>query len=125
MYRLYFPGILVGPYLEFATYMSLITGSLFDVTSSGSPEPRRPIPIGRKRIAYRKMLFALGYLGIYMGLSPQISFQTSVTDWFLEQSLPSRFVRSESDHAPSSYSNKTPAVYCYTQDPYPPDRWLC
>lgn len=104
MYRLYFPGVLVGPYLEFATYSSLITGSLFDVTSGGSSEPRRPIPIGRKRTAYRKMLFALGYLGIYMGLSPQISFQTSVTDWFLEQSLPSRFVRSsESDQAPSSY----------------------
>ena len=98
VYRLYFPGVLVGPYLEFATYSSLITGS-FDVTSGGSSEPRRPIPIGRKRTAYRKMLFALGYLGIYMGLSPRISYQISVTDWFLEQSLPSRFVRSsESDH---------------------------
>jgi hypothetical protein len=98
--RLYFPGVLVGPYLEFATYSSLIAGSLFDVTSGGSSEPRRPIPMGRKRTAYRKMLFALGYLGIYMGLSPRISFQTSVTDRFLEQSLPSRFVRSsESVHA--------------------------
>jgi lysophospholipid acyltransferase len=92
VYRLYFPGVLVGPYLEFATYSSLIAGSSFNVTSVGSSEPRSSIPMGRNRTAYRKMLFALGYLGIYMGLSPKISFQTSVTDWFLEQSLLSRFV---------------------------------
>jgi lysophospholipid acyltransferase len=92
MCRLYFPGVLVGPYLEFATYLSLVGGTLFDVT--GGSEPCRPIPSGRKRTAYRKMLFALGYLGVYMGLSPTISFHTSVTDWFLEYSLPSRFVSS-------------------------------
>ena len=40
------------------------------------------------------MLFALGYLGIYMGVAPKISFHTSVTDWFLDQSLPYRFVNS-------------------------------
>jgi hypothetical protein len=70
----------------------LVDGTLFDVT--GGSEPRKPIPTGRKRTAYRKMLFALAYLGIYMGLSPKISFHTSVTDWFLEQSLPYRFVNS-------------------------------
>ena len=108
---LFFPGVLVGPYLEFATYSSLITGSLFDVTSGGSSEPRRPIPMGRKRTAYRKMLFALGYLGFFMAFSPRISFHTSLKHWFLEQSLLSRFVRSsESDHAPSSYPNKVLCV---------------
>lgn len=124
MYRLYFPGVLVGPYLEFATYLSLINGSSMDGTSGDSSEPRRPNLIGRKRTAYRKMLFALGYLGIYMGVSPQISFQTSVTDWFLEQSLPSRFVRSsESDH--QFILSKHSHLYCYTQDSCPPDRWFC
>jgi len=39
------------------------------------------------------MLFALGCLGIYTAFSPKLSYLTSVTDWFLEQSLPSRFVR--------------------------------
>jgi lysophospholipid acyltransferase len=68
----------------------LISGTLFDVT--GRSEAPVLIPNGRKRTAYRKMLFALGYLGVYMGLSPKISFHTSVTDWFLEQSLPHRFV---------------------------------
>ena len=91
MCRLYFPGVLVGPYLEFATYSSLVDGTLFDVTA-GPDQPRKSIPTGRKRTAYRKMLSALVFLGIYMGLSPIISFHTSVTDWFLEQSLPYRFV---------------------------------
>ncbi|KAH9999482.1 hypothetical protein BJV77DRAFT_1058480 [Russula vinacea] len=85
-FSLYFPGVLVGPYLEFATYSSLVDGTLFDVTA-GPDQPRRSIPAGRKRTAYRKMLFALAFLGVYMGLSPKISFHTSVTDWFLEHSL--------------------------------------
>jgi len=89
-FSLYFPGVLVGPYLEFATYSSLISGTLFDVT--GGPEPSRSIPNGRKRTAYRKMLFALGYLGIYMGVAPKISYHTCVTDWFLDQSLPYRIL---------------------------------
>ena len=91
--RLYFPGVLVGPYLEYTTYSSLIEGTLFDATSGSSqPQPRRLIPNGRKRTAYRKMLFALGYLGLYMGVAPKISFHTALTDWFPEQSLPYRFV---------------------------------
>ena len=91
--RLYFPGVLVGPYLEYATYSSLIEDKLFDVTGGSSqPQLRKPIPNGRKRTAYRKMLFALGYLGLYMGVAPKISFHTAVTDWFPKQSLPYRFV---------------------------------
>jgi lysophospholipid acyltransferase len=39
------------------------------------------------------MLSALGFLGIYMGIAPKISFQTPVTDWFLQQNLLSRLVR--------------------------------
>lgn len=94
--RLYFPGVLVGPYLEYATYASLINGTLFDVAGGGS-DHRMPILNGRKRTAYRKLLFALGYLGIYMGVAPKISFHTAVTDWFLDQSFLYRFaVRSQS-----------------------------
>jgi len=96
LHRLYFPGVLVGPYLEYATYSSLVNGTLVDEAAGGGPEACRPIRNGRKRTAYRKMLFALGYLGIYMGVAPKISFHTAVTDWFLEQSLPYRFVGSVS-----------------------------
>ncbi|KAH8999427.1 MBOAT, membrane-bound O-acyltransferase family-domain-containing protein [Lactarius akahatsu] len=86
-FSLYFPGILVGPYLEYATYRSLIDGTLFDDATNKSGPRGRPLPDGRKRTAYRKMLLALGFLGIFMGVAPKISFQTAVTDWFLEQSL--------------------------------------
>jgi lysophospholipid acyltransferase len=58
--------------------------------------------MGRKRTAYRKMLFALGYLGIYMGVAPKISFHTAVTDWFLEQNCLYRFVGSFPSVAPPS-----------------------
>ncbi|KAH9077497.1 MBOAT, membrane-bound O-acyltransferase family-domain-containing protein [Lactarius deliciosus] len=87
-FSLYFPGILVGPYLEYATYRSLIDGTLFDDAANKAGPRGRPLPDGRKRTAYRKMLLALGFLGIFMGVSPKISYQTAVTDWFLEQSLP-------------------------------------
>lgn len=90
-FSLYFPGVLVGPFLEYATYSSLIDGTLFDATSGSEPRGR-PIPNGRKRTAYRKMLLALGFLGIYMGVAPRISFQTAATDWFLEQTLPYRIL---------------------------------
>ncbi|KAI0301858.1 MBOAT, membrane-bound O-acyltransferase family-domain-containing protein [Multifurca ochricompacta] len=73
-FSLYFPGVLVGPYLEYATYSSLVDGTQFNGTT------------------YRKMLFALGYLGIHMGVAPKISFHTAVTGWFLEQSLPYRIL---------------------------------
>ncbi|KAI9512706.1 MBOAT, membrane-bound O-acyltransferase family-domain-containing protein [Russula earlei] len=88
-YSLYFPGVLVGPYLEYATYASLVNGTLFDATG-GDADPHRPIPNGRKRTAYRKMLFALGYLGTYMAVGPKYSYHTSLTDWFLQQNLPYR-----------------------------------
>jgi lysophospholipid acyltransferase len=91
MRRLYFPGILVGPYIEYATYSSLVDGTLLDVT--GGSEPHGPtIPYGRKRTAYRKLLLGLGFLGVYMGVAPKISFYTAVTDWFLEQGWPYRCV---------------------------------
>lgn len=90
-FSLYFPGVLVGPFLEYAAYLSLINGTSFDGTDGSEPR-RQALPNGRKRAAYRKMLSALGFLGIYMGIAPKISFQTPVTDWFLQQNLLSRIL---------------------------------
>lgn len=89
--RLYFPGVLVGPFLEYAAYLSLINGTSF--AGDGSEPRGQGLPNGRKRAAYRKMLLALGFLGVYMGIAPKISFQTPVTDWFLQQNLLYRLVR--------------------------------
>jgi lysophospholipid acyltransferase len=74
-------------------YSSLIEGTLFDITGGSSqPQLRRPIPNRCKRTAYREMFSVLGYLGLYMDVTPKISFHTAVTDWFPKQSLLYRFV---------------------------------
>jgi len=66
--------------------MPLINGTSFNA-ANGSESHRQGLPNGRKRAAYRKMLLALGFLGMYMVVAPKISFQTTVTAWFLQQSL--------------------------------------
>lgn len=71
--------------------MSLINGTSF--TPTGSEPRKQSLPNGRKRTAYRKMLLALGFLGMYMGVAPKISLHTTVTDWFLQQNLLKRLVR--------------------------------
>jgi lysophospholipid acyltransferase len=47
----------------------------------------RNIPAGRKRVAYRKMLFGLVYLGIFVVFSGTWNYGISMTPWFVEQSL--------------------------------------
>lgn len=87
MIRFYFPGVLVGPYLDYASYVSLIDESLF---KSAKPM-RRAIPDGRKRVAYRKMLMGLVFLGLFVVLGPSYSFAIALTPWFAKQSLLYRY----------------------------------
>lgn len=79
----YFPGVLVGPYLDYASYMSLIDESLFE--GKRSPSSTRSIPDGRKRVAYRKMLTGLVFLGVFVGLSPSFYYGIVITPWFMTQ----------------------------------------
>ncbi|OJA12673.1 hypothetical protein AZE42_10144 [Rhizopogon vesiculosus] len=81
-YSFYFPGILVGPYLDYASYMSLIDESLFK-SAEGKGSKGRAIPDGRKRIAYRKMLNGLVFLGIFVVLGPSFYYGIAVTPWFV------------------------------------------
>jgi len=82
----YFPGVLVGPYLDFASYMSLIDESLFkSAEAKGNTNSRRAIPDGRKRVAYRKMLTGLVFLGSFVVLGPSFYFGITVTPWFITQ----------------------------------------
>lgn len=93
--RFYFPGILVGPYLEYSAYISLVDESLFKITQA-EPTPtddaterkhKRKVPKGRKRVAYRKGLYGLLYLGLFLVFWPKFNFGLAITDWFLEQNL--------------------------------------
>ena len=84
----YFPGILVGPYIDYASYMFLIDGSLFKTASGEAKIPsKRAIPNGRKRVAYRKMLSGLLFLGIFVVLDPKFHYGIFLTPWFLTLNL--------------------------------------
>ncbi|KIJ19826.1 hypothetical protein PAXINDRAFT_125984 [Paxillus involutus ATCC 200175] len=87
-FALYFPGILVGPYLDYASYTSLVDESLFKSVEGKSVKPmRRAVPDGRKRVAYRKMLTGLAFLGLFVVLGPSFNFGIAITTQFLEQNL--------------------------------------
>ncbi|KAJ6627426.1 endoplasmic reticulum protein [Mycena sp. CBHHK59/15] len=88
-YSFYFPGILVGPYLDYADYMDLVNETVFKNMQLKSKYGRN-IPSGRKRVAYRKMVSGLVYLGIFVVFSGTWNFSISLTPWFVEQSLFSR-----------------------------------
>jgi len=90
-YSFYFPGFLVGPFLEYAEYDALISEKLF----SSIPPPenleeklkKRAVPPGRKRVAYFKMLSGLFYLGLYVVLLPKFNFNETVAPWFLTKNI--------------------------------------
>lgn len=93
-YAFYFPGILVGPYLEFVDYMNLIDGTLFKALEKVDEEkraaltiPGRLVPRGRKRVAYRKMVMGLVFLGIFVVFGGQYNFSIAVQDGFVSKSL--------------------------------------
>ncbi|KAJ7229056.1 endoplasmic reticulum protein [Mycena pura] len=85
-YSFYFPGIIVGPYLDYAEYMDLINETKFkNLVLKG--KGGRNVPSGRKRAAYRKMLAGLVYLGVFVGFSSSWNYSISLTPWFVQQSL--------------------------------------
>ncbi|KAJ3485015.1 hypothetical protein NLI96_g5245 [Meripilus lineatus] len=95
-YAFYFPGVLVGPYLEYAEYMKLVDGSLFKLTDKADAQSkswfsgRRMVPNGRKRVAYWKMLMGLIFLGLFVVFGGNSSFSASLGGEFLKKSLLTR-----------------------------------
>ncbi|KAK7695571.1 hypothetical protein QCA50_000207 [Cerrena zonata] len=96
-YVFYFPGMLVGPYLEFADYMNLIEGTVFKSLlkadeQKGKAPARRLIPKGRKRVAYRRGLLGLVCLGIFVVFGGTHTFAAAVTEKFAKMGLIQRIV---------------------------------
>lgn len=89
IHRFYFPGFLVGPYLEYSSYMSLVDESIYKVaeTSANTPKSGRKVPKGRKRVAYRKMVIGLGFLGLFVTLSGSYNFGVAIQPWFSARGL--------------------------------------
>ncbi|KAF7313476.1 hypothetical protein HMN09_00503500 [Mycena chlorophos] len=85
-YSFYFPGMLVGPYLDFAGYMDLVNETTFKNLKLKGKSGRN-LPDGRKRVAYRKMAIGLMNLGLFVVLGPTWSFQLTKTQWFINQPL--------------------------------------
>jgi lysophospholipid acyltransferase len=71
---------LVGPALEFKDYMDTVHETLF----RGQEEKgnSRRIPHGRKRVAYRKLLTGLAFLGLYVVLGGSYNFAATLTSDF-------------------------------------------
>lgn len=93
----YFPGMLVGPYLEFADYMNLIEGTVFksllkDDEKAGKLSARQLIPKGRKRVAYRRGLLGLVLLGVFVVFGGTHTYAAAVTEKFRKMDLIQRQV---------------------------------
>ncbi|KAI0650143.1 MBOAT-domain-containing protein [Trametes meyenii] len=99
-YAFYFPGFLVGPYLTFNEYRALVSGSLYqaaekreeDELSFSDPMPQRLVPRGRKRVAFRKMIVGLLFLGAYVVFYPEANFHLTIEDEFEAKRLFSRIL---------------------------------
>ncbi|GAW08253.1 endoplasmic reticulum protein [Lentinula edodes] len=83
-YALYFPGVLVGPSLEFTDYINLVHERTF--TAPDKHEGGRRLPAGRKRVGYRKMVTGLAFLGVFVVFGGSNNYSVMVTPWFAEQS---------------------------------------
>lgn len=91
--RFYFPGFLVGPYIDFASYASLIDETLFSSVKEkeAAKTSGRRVPKGRKRVAYRKMFIGLAFLGAYVTMIGTYSFESVLQPWFVEKTLVQRY----------------------------------
>lgn len=96
-YAFYFPGFLVGPFLEYAEYDALVTEKLF---KSATPPrhlhdpdfvPKRLLPSGRKRVGYFKLVTGLVYLGLFVTLYGKFSFAETLKPWFGRITLAERY----------------------------------
>ncbi|KAF9531014.1 MBOAT, membrane-bound O-acyltransferase family-domain-containing protein [Crepidotus variabilis] len=93
-YSFYFPGILVGPYLDFQEYTDLVNETMFQHSHvKATVKAGRRLPPGRKRAAYTKMVMGLVYLGSFVVLGPTINFTVALKPEFAKYSLIERIVR--------------------------------
>lgn len=87
----YFPGFLVGPYLDYESYMALINETIYQDREEDKKAGRR-VPKGRKRVAYWKLAKSLVFLGMFVGLGSKFTYAAALEPWFGELNIVSRFV---------------------------------
>ena len=75
--------------------MSLVEGTVFkSIKAEDLRDSGLLIPKGRKRVAYRKMVVGLAWLGVFVLFAGQYNYGNAVKDWFLDYSIPYRYVLS-------------------------------
>ena len=92
----FFPAMLIGPSLDYATYDSLIKHTIYQHPPPGTgPEQakatKRRIPYGRKRVAYLHLVIGLGFLGIYAVYGGRGSYSRILGDDWSKWGLLTRF----------------------------------
>jgi lysophospholipid acyltransferase len=89
----YFPGILVGPSVEYVYYEQLVSGALFAPNPNAIVKSeRKRVPEGRKRVAYTKLLLALFFLGLYAVGGSNLDYDRVLEPAFMEKSFFGRCV---------------------------------
>ncbi|TFK96340.1 MBOAT, membrane-bound O-acyltransferase family-domain-containing protein [Pterulicium gracile] len=90
-YSFYFPGMLVGPYVVYSDYQALIDETMFKVEGvEGKTKQGMAIPIGRKRVAYRRLIMGLLYLAVYVMFITKYNYSLSLAPWFSQLSFGKR-----------------------------------
>jgi hypothetical protein len=69
----------------------LVDESLF-AAANGRTKPGRAIPFGRKRVAYRKLVLGLVFLGLFIVLGGSCNYAVALTPWFASKGLVYRCV---------------------------------
>jgi len=82
----YFPGVLVGPYLEYADYHDVVHETVFKQQKLKGHSGRN-IPDGRKRVGYRKMIMGLIYLGVFVLFGGKYNYSCLIAPWFMQKPL--------------------------------------
>jgi lysophospholipid acyltransferase len=77
--------------------MSLIDESMFKSNNAngnvpGGTKSGRKVPKGRKRVAYRKMILGLLFLGLFVTLGGSFNYGVAIQPWFAARSILYRYV---------------------------------
>ena len=83
--------MLVGPSLDFVSYIALINESGYAVSNVPEKGSRRRIPKGRKRVAYMNLLYGASYLFLYIIGIRQFNYGVILEEWFCSTPLWFRF----------------------------------
>lgn len=92
----FFPSMLIGPSLDYATYNSLITHTIYSTPPPGTgveqaKATKRRIPYGRKRVAYLHLALGLSFLGFYAVYGGRGSYTRILGEDWSKWSLLTRF----------------------------------